>query len=276
MLTHEIISPNGDLPVFFNYYSTNNELITSHWHPHIEVIYIEKGTMEIISDQTSYVLEEKDLFIINSGFIHLTRIQEDTIMLLLQIPLDFFSQSLPATEQIYFQEYFPFQKFKKNEHYNLMISHLLTMLSLFKKKEKGYTFLFNSHLQLFLHQLYSFFSEKTDLTPLNSKNKHRIHLQKAIDYIQLHYTEAISLSEISNHLALNPEYFCRMFKKNMGFTFLEYVNQTRLTYIYEDLMNTTDSITRIRERHGFTNYKVFNRMFKASYGCTPSIARKTT
>ena len=82
--------------------------------------------------------------------------------------------------------------------------------------------------------------------------------------------EPLSLSDISDRFALNPEYFCRFFKKNMGFTFLEYVNMVRLSHIYSDLMQTGDSITQIMERHGFINYKVFNRMFKEVYGCLPS------
>jgi YesN/AraC family two-component response regulator len=148
------------------------------------------------------------------------------------------------------------------------------MLNIFQVKKLGYSFLFNSKLQQYLYLLFVHFSKGTNTLTLPSANKHRIYLQKTIDYVASHYSEPISLSEIASYLSLNPEYFCRMFKKNMGFTFLEYLSQIRLTHIYDDLRNTSDSITQIQERHGFTNYKVFNRMFKESYGCTPSVARK--
>ena len=98
-------------------------------------------------------------------------------------------------------------------------------------------------------------------------------LKDIITYVERHYMEPLSLSDISDRFALNPEYFCRFFKKNMGFTFLEYVNMVRLSHIYSDLMQTGDSITQIMERHGFINYKVFNRMFKEVYGCLPSKVR---
>ena len=60
---------------------------------------------------------------------------------------------------------------------------------------------------------------------------------------------------------MQPGYFCRFFKKCMGVTFLEYQNELRLSYIYRDLITTEDSVRDILERHGFTNYKLFRRMF---------------
>jgi len=77
-------------------------------------------------------------------------------------------------------------------------------------------------------------------------------------------------------VALNPEYFCRFFKKNMGMTFLEFVNQVRFSHICEDILRTDTSITELLVRHGFTNYKLFRRMFYEKYGCTPSAKRKET
>lgn len=74
--------------------------------------------------------------------------------------------------------------------------------------------------------------------------------------------------------ALNPEYFCRIFKKYTGSTFLDYVNQVRLTHIYEELISTDDTVTDILARNGFTNYKVFCRMFRETYGGTPTQLRR--
>ena len=90
-----------------------------------------------------------------------------------------------------------------------------------------------------------------------------------ITYIDRHHREPISLESISSEFYLSREYFSRFFKKNMGVTFSRYVNQLRLTHIYHDICNTQDGIMEIAEKHGFTNYKLFNRMFHEIYGCTP-------
>ena len=43
----------------------------------------------------------------------------------------------------------------------------------------------------------------------------------------------------------------------------------RLSHIYRDLITTDDAIHLILERHGFTNYKLFRRMFHEHFGDTP-------
>ena len=55
---------------------------------------------------------------------------------------------------------------------------------------------------------------------------------------------------------------------------MEYVNLVRLTQIHRELRKSEESILCIMENNGFTNYKVFNRMFKEQYGMTPSQMRK--
>ena len=56
--------------------------------------------------------------------------------------------------------------------------------------------------------------------------------------------------------------------------FLEYINLVRIDHINDELLVTDDSITDILQRNGFTNYKVFSRMFKVQFGMTPRELRR--
>lgn len=49
-----------------------------------------------------------------------------------------------------------------------------------------------------------------------------------ITYVEKHFREPVSLSDISDELGLGKECFCRFFKKNMGLSFLSYLNEVRL------------------------------------------------
>ena len=60
----------------------------------------------------------------------------------------------------------------------------------------------------------------------------------------------------------------------MGLTFLEYQNEVRLSHIYEDLLSTNDTLQQILERHGFTNYKLFRRVFAEHFHATPLQVRR--
>ncbi len=99
-------------------------------------------------------------------------------------------------------------------------------------------------------------------------------IRKVMSYVEEHYKENISLQDVSDLLGIGKEYFCRFFKKNMGISFLQYLNEVRLSHIYQGLMDTDLPIAELMEENGFSNQKLFNRSFKELYGCTPSSVRK--
>lgn len=273
MPSHEIIAPKTGLPVYFDIYKSYNQLVPSHWHNHLEVLYIFHGTMHIVRNDEKYTINQNDLFVINSGDIHLTRSPGSIEVLLLQIPYELLNQSIDRYKALRFREYFPQSELSNDPAFHRMVHHLLAMRALYEHGEDGYEFLFNSSLNLFLHTLYSHYAIRQNIEEKDKDAKHLSRLKEIIDYVEQNYKEPISLKEAASLVALNTEYFCRSFKKYTGFTFMEYVNMVRLTHIHSDILDTDDSITTIQERHGFTNYKVFSRMFKEAYGCTPSKLR---
>ncbi|WP_070000538.1 helix-turn-helix transcriptional regulator [Cellulosilyticum sp. I15G10I2] len=275
MPNHEIITSNIRLPVYFNIYKSYNQLIPSHWHNHLEILYILQGTMYIVRNDEKYTLNTNELFVVNSGDIHLTRSPSNVEVLLLQVPYELLNHSIPEYKTIRFREYFPQSQLSEDSEFQKMIQYLLAMKILYEQGEDGYGLLFTSNLNLFLHTLYRHYATRQDLIEKNKAAKHLSRLKEVIDYVEQNYMESLSLKKAASLVALNPEYFCRSFKKYTGFTFMEYVNLVRLTHIHSDILDTDDSITSIQERHGFTNYKVFNRMFKESFGCTPSKLRST-
>lgn len=273
MPTHELIAPNARLPVYFDIYETYNQLIPSHWHSHLEVLYVFQGTMHIFRNDEKYTINENDLFVINSGDVHSTRSPGGIKVLLLQIPYELLNHSIPDYKMIRFREHFPHRELSEDPLFQNMIQYLHTMKLLYEQGEDGYSLLFISNLNLFLHTLYSNYAIRQNLLEKNNAAKHLSRLKEVFDYVEENYMEPLSLKEAASLVKLNSEYFCRSFKKYTGFTFMEYVNLVRLTHIHSDILNSDDRISIIQERHGFTNYKVFNRMFKECYGCTPSKLR---
>lgn len=102
----------------------------------------------------------------------------------------------------------------------------------------------------------------------------RERLNEITNYVREHYREPISLEAVASEVGLSREYFCRFFKQHMGINYARHVNLVRLVHIYDDIVNTQDNIMMIAEKHGFTNYKLFTKMFKEIYGCMPSSLRK--
>ncbi len=270
MSTHEVITPSRGLSVHFATHQPKNMMIPNHWHHHLEILHIEKGQILAIRGDRHYDLQVGDFFIVNSGQIHQTKSKGQATNTMLQIPMDFLANSIPDLDQVEFQEHLSARKLNSKREFIDLSAHLDLMREVYNKKEKGYVFMFNAHLNRFLHDLYVHFStrKKEPLAKPYSKNDQR--LKQIILYVDQHYKDPISLKDISGYVALSPEYFCRTFKKEMGMTFIQYVNSVRLSHIYRALLDSNASITELQQQHGFTNYKVFNRMFKEAYGCKPS------
>jgi len=271
LVNHEEVVTKAELNVFFDICFTDNEVVPNHWHGHLEILYILEGSMDIKCNEKGYRLEQGGMFVFNSGDIHYTHSAPRTRVILLQVPYEFLNRVIPQFDEVVFEGYFP--KVRMEEELPKVKENLLYMKELYEGNEDGYSLLFHSSLSCLLYELYKNYSQrKKGQAEREDKNVNR--LKEIITYIEKHYAEPISLSDVSEKFALNSEYFCRYFKRNMGFTFLEYVNMVRLPHIYEDLLRTKDNISEIQERHGFTNNKVFHRMFKKVYGCTPTEARK--
>lgn len=273
MTSYESIASKPELNVNFDIGVTDNQVVPNHWHNHLEILYLLEGNMHIKCNERSYLLEKEGMFVFNSGDIHYTQSGRHTKMILLQVPYDFLQRVIKNYDEIVFEQYFPKERMEKEEKLQQVKFLLLRMKEVYEKREDGYALLFGSCLNYLLFELYKNYSEM-EMTQKRAEDKNMNRLKEIITYIEKHYAEPISLADVAKEFALNPEYFCRYFRKSMGFTLLEYINMVRLSHIYEDLLRTKDGISVIQERHGFTNHKVFHRMFREIYGCTPSEVRK--
>ena len=61
----------------------------------------------------------------------------------------------------------------------------------------------------------------------------------------------------------------KFFKGHMGISFIEYLNDYRLTMAERMLRFSDASILGIAESCGFENLSYFNRIFKRKYGQSP-------
>ena len=82
-------------------------------------------------------------------------------------------------------------------------------------------------------------------------------IQKSIEYMQAHYREALSLTDISRTIGLSVSYFSYLFKQETGKNYIEYLNEIRLLATMRDLKNTDEKIVVVAQKHGFQNLEYF-------------------
>ncbi len=94
-----------------------------------------------------------------------------------------------------------------------------------------------------------------------------------INYLNLHFSEAVTLDSIARNTGINKYNVSRFFTKRLQTSLSVYLNALRLNAAQNLLLNTTKDITSIMMDCGYQNQQTFNRNFKRVTGMPPSAYR---
>ena len=98
---------------------------------------------------------------------------------------------------------------------------------------------------------------------------------QALSFLQEHYHRQITLNEVSCLVGLSPNYFSSIFKKELGTSFLEYLNRYRIEKSMELLQNTSLKTYEIAFQCGFSDEGYYGKTFKKYTGKTPNEYKKS-
>ena len=99
-------------------------------------------------------------------------------------------------------------------------------------------------------------------------------VRQACEYIRQHYSEQITLEEVSAQVGLSPAYLSMLFKKEMDEGFAHYLMTVRIDQARELLRETHDSVAEICVRVGYNDLKHFTHIFEKNVGVKPGVYRK--
>lgn len=92
----------------------------------------------------------------------------------------------------------------------------------------------------------------------------------ALKYISENYKSELDIDTICNEISFSKYYFCKIFKKQMGITVHQYVNEFRINKAKELLAYSQLSVSSIAGQVGFKTPLTFMRAFERSVHMTPS------
>ena len=96
----------------------------------------------------------------------------------------------------------------------------------------------------------------------------------AIAFIRDHPRENVSMKEMADLCHLSPSYFSRLFNREVGESFVNYVNRQKIELAKEQLRGTSKSVAQIAGDVGYLNVSNFIAVFKRMEGVTPSLYRQ--
>ncbi|MCC9293426.1 AraC family transcriptional regulator [Clostridium sp. WLY-B-L2] len=118
--------------------------------------------------------------------------------------------------------------------------------------------------------------ENPDENIKDSRGSQRYFIEESIKYIKEHYREKITLKMVASRVFLSPKYFSRVFKKEMGVSFSNYIINLKIQHACRLLETTNYPAYRISIECGFSDPSYFNRVFCTQMNMTPQSYRKYT
>lgn len=99
-------------------------------------------------------------------------------------------------------------------------------------------------------------------------------VKKAAQYIKENYYQELSLTEIAGLIYINPDYFSKLFKKEMGCTYAEYLTRIRVEEARKFLTNPSLTIAEVGKKVGYSDPNYFSKVFKKIVGLPPTEYRQ--
>lgn len=267
-----------------------DNVITSHAHTFIEVVFFAEG--ETIHEYAGkrYTLSPGDLFVIHPGephaYVHGKGVRIYNCLFMPEVlkpDMEYLCRMDGFFDLVMVEPFFrPETGLRVTLHLDaptrLRVVELLTQIEReIRRKAPGYEALARATLIQLLVLVARFHAQANGARAVAEKEDllgKRALIQQCIRYIEDHYPEEISLGSLADQAYLSPEYFSRIFKRLTSQTPIEFINTVRLDRARQLLATTEASITEIAFQTGFHDSNYFTRLFKKVVGQTPGEFRR--
>ena len=243
-----------------------------HIHAEIELLYVVSGVFSVNVSDRSYHAVAGDIVIVNPFDVHsikrLSPLPASTLCICIEPSLIFDSELAAelssgvtaAAEHIGEEE-------RVREEISGYFKRLYTAVeqsSLTLRLEAG------AYLSLIFSRLIASGLIKSRA----ARGKKESFTSKIQEYLKERYREDITSETVAEELFYTQSYFCRLFKKQFGISFLEYLSLYRISKAKELLEDPSAKVSMVAEAVGFTDSAYFARCFKRLVGISPSEYKK--
>ena len=246
--------------LFFEDMSTSKSMRgTKHYHDVFELYFMEKGSCKYFIDTKVYHVREGDLILIPEGVLHKTIYNEGERARVLiycsshYVPAEV-TDRLPSLLHLY-----------RNP---ALVPRLRELIAQIRREHTNADAFSPAVPTSLMHLLFCTLVREAD--SCESVRSENLYASRAIAHVKMHYAEPITLSAVAATLSVSPEHLSRVFKKETGFGFSEYLTTLRLQQA--EAMLKDDPTLRISDvafACGFNDSNYFSQCFRKTYGFAP-------
>lgn len=266
----------GSSFVLRDFYSGNQKPFW-HFHPEVELAYIEKGKgKRHVGNHISY-FNEGDLILIGANLPHYgcsAGLTGDNREIVAQINESCFGNGfLNMVETSSIDDLFEKSKLGLSFYGNTKAQVGERLKSMFHMTsfEKLIELIKILHL-MSLSDEYELLNATGSSLQVTGDDNHRIDV--IYDFVRSNFESKITVDEIAAKVNMSTPAFCRFFKKSTAKTFIQFLNEYRIAHACKLISEESTSIADVAFECGFQNLSNFNRAFKKVTGKSPSDYRQ--
>lgn len=231
----------------------------AHHHEYYEIEFVLEGSCTYNIDGVQYTGEAGNLFMLKPASFHEVRFFAGAKYVTIMFPLN--SNNLGFLSGLFAEK--PYIALKLSPDTTALVySFALELQACVAANPSEDNLYAVAILNCILGKIGSLINSQITL-------KNTSAMSHALLYIQNHFTEDISLAQISGIANYSCNYFSAQFKHLTGMSFKQYLTNMRFTFA-KKLLKTTDlSVSLICQQSGFRDFSHFMTAFKTRYGMTP-------
>ena len=246
-----------------------------HWHPEIEITYVQKGTMYYKVNHMVYHLKEGDIVFNNSGALHSGTMENQKDCAYIPVTFDsrliygFFQSTVNSkyVDPVIQDSMLPAICIDQSEPWHKPFrEYLLRIIDLDEKKPDFYELDITICLQSMWRLLLEHITYEPQASRENSLEYDRI--KKILSYIEENYQNKITLNDIAGHIHLCESECTRLFKRHMNTTLFAFLQEYRIERSLEFLQDD-QPVSAVADKAGFSDPNYYSKVFAKIKGCSP-------
>ena len=246
-----------------------------HWHPEIEITYVQKGTMCYKVNHMVYHLKEGDIVFNNSGALHSGTMENQKDCTYIPVTFDsrliygFFQSTVNSkyVDPVIQDSMLPAICIDQSEPWHKPFrEYLLRIIDLDEKKPDFYELDITICLQSMWRLLLEHITYEPQASRENSLEYDRI--KKILSYIEENYQNKITLNDIAGHIHLCESECTRLFKRHMNTTLFAFLQEYRIERSLEFLQDD-QPVSAVADKAGFSDPNYYSKVFAKIKGCSP-------
>ncbi len=254
------------------YNNDEAENYPKHWHAPLEIVMPTQNYYRAICSNISYELREGDIIIINPGVIHSLEAPPEGKRFIFQADYSILRgiKELEATLSSIAPAFLITPE-------DAPVAHTHIQQLIYAIADEYFSDAPMSEASIYAKLLEIFICIGRECSPTRNfdvnTSKRKEYTEKfafICEYINEHCTENISLDDAAQLAGFSKFHFSRLFKCFTNVSYYKYVNQKRIAFAENLLIDPELSVTEVALRSGFDSLSSFIRMFKIIKGVTPT------